>query len=123
MDADAVRARATEFCDAIVAGDIDKAAECMSNELRQRMGEVVSLLPLPSTEAEVESVDHSGAGYNVVLRLVGETDEVEIQTRWKDRDDQPTIVEASHLSKSAREEALPEGDEDLETSEEATLAG
>ena len=57
MDADAVRARATEFCDAIVAGDVDKAAESMSNELRQRMGEVVSLLPLPSTEATVESVE------------------------------------------------------------------
>ena len=122
MDADAVRARATEFCDAIVAGDVDKAAESMSNELRQRMGEVVSLLPLPSTEATVESVDHSGAGYNVVLRLVGETDEVEIQTRWKDRDDQPTIVEASHLSQTAREAALPEETDETEAPE-ATLAG
>jgi hypothetical protein len=122
MDADAVRARATEFCDAIVAGDVDKAAESMSNELRQRLGEVVSLLPLPSNEATVESVEHSGAGYNVVLRLVGETDEVEIQTRWKDRDDQPTIVEASHLSQTAREAALPEGSDETEPTE-APLAG
>jgi hypothetical protein len=122
MDADAVRARATEFCDAIVAGDVDKAAESMSNELRQRMGEVVSLLPLPSTEATVESVEHSGAGYNVVLRLVGETDEVEIQTRWKDRDDKPTIVEASHLSQTAHEAALP-GETDEAEATEATLAG
>src|SRR5262245_45723306 len=118
MDADAVRARATEFCDAIVAGDIDKAAESMSNELRQRLGEVVSLFPLPCMDATAESVEHSGAGYNVVLRLVGETDEVEIQTRWKDRDDQPTIVEASHLSQTAREAQLPEGvDEADETTE------
>jgi hypothetical protein len=102
MDADAVRARATEFCDAIVAGDVDKAAESMSNELRQRLGEVVSLLPLPSNEATVESVEHSGAGYNVVLRLVGETDEVEIQTRWKDRDGAPKMVETSNLSRVAR---------------------
>jgi hypothetical protein len=125
MDADAVRARATEFCDAIVAGDVDKAAESMSNELRQRLGEVVSLLPLPSNEATVESVEHSGAGYNVVLRLAGETDEVEIQTRWKDRDGQPTIVEASHLSQTAREAALPEGSDETEATDatEASLAG
>ena len=37
----------------------------------------------------------------MVLRLVGETDEVTIQTRWKDRDGAPTVVEASHLSASA----------------------
>ena len=43
----------------------------MSKELRGRLGEVVSLLPLPSQDASVESVEHSGSGYNVVLRLVG----------------------------------------------------
>jgi len=36
----------------------------------------------------------------VVLRLVGETETVLIQTRWKDRDGTPTIIEASHLSKT-----------------------
>ena len=113
MDADSVRDRATEFCEAIVAGDVDRAAETMSKELRQRLGEVVSLLPLPSSEATVESVEHSGAGYNVLLRLVGENDEVEIETRWKDRDGEPTIVEASHVSQTIREEAaLPEADEE-----------
>ena len=33
-----------------------------------------------------------------MLRLVGETDAVLIQTRWKDRDGEPRMVEASHLS-------------------------
>jgi hypothetical protein len=60
---------------------------------------------LPSSEATIESIEHGGSGYNVVLRLVGETAEVQIQTRWKDRDGQPTIVEASHLSQTAREAA------------------
>ena len=55
---------------------------------------------LPSNEATVESIERGGgAGYTVVLRLVGETEEVQIQTRWKDRDGRPTIIEASHLSK------------------------
>lgn len=105
MDADAVRERATALCDALVAGDVERATEDFSKELRQNLGEVIAMLPLPSIEASVESIEHGGSGYNVVLRLVGETEEVVIQTRWKDRDGQPTIVEASHLSQTAREAA------------------
>jgi hypothetical protein len=66
------------------------------------------MLPLPASEASVESVEHGGAGYNVVIRLVGETEEVLIQTRWKDRDGQPTVVEAGHLSQTVRPEAVGE---------------
>jgi hypothetical protein len=102
MDADAVRERATALCDALIAGDVDRATEDFSKELRQNMGEVIAMLPLPSSEATIESIEHGGSGYNVVLRLVGETDEIQIQTRWKDRDGRPTVIEASHLSQTAR---------------------
>jgi hypothetical protein len=33
----------------------------------------------------------------VVLRAVGEIDVVRLQTRWKQRDGRPTMVEASHI--------------------------
>jgi hypothetical protein len=102
MDADAVRDHATALCDALVAGDVERATEDFSKELRQNLGEVLAMLPLPSSEASVESVEHGGSGYNVVLRLVGESDEVLIQTRWKDREGRPTVVEASHLSQTVR---------------------
>ena len=39
----------------------------------------------------------------MVLLLVGEAEEVQLQTRWKDRDGQPTVVEASHLSRVERD--------------------
>jgi hypothetical protein len=100
MDEQAVRDRAQALCDGIVAGNIELATADFSKELRRNLGEVVALLPLPSSEASVDSVDHGGAGYNVVLRLVGETEEVLVQTRWKDREGRPTVVEASHLSKT-----------------------
>jgi len=110
MDEQAVRDRALAVCEALVAGDIERATEDFSTELRRNLGEVLALLPLPSTEATVESVEHGGAGFNVIIRLVGGTDEVLIQTRWKDRDGRPTIVEASHLSRTVTAERSSEGD-------------
>jgi hypothetical protein len=110
MDEAAVRERAGALCDKLVAGDIDRAIEDFSKELRQNLGEVIALLPLPASEATVESVEHGGSGYNVVLRLVGETEEVLIQTRWKDRDGAPTVVEAGHLSRTVTPVEAVEGE-------------
>jgi hypothetical protein len=102
MDETVVREHARAFGDALAAGDIDRAIQDFSDELRRNLGEVLALLPLPATEVTVESVEHSGSGYNVVLGLVGETSEERIQTRWKDRDGRLRIVEASHLSRTER---------------------
>jgi hypothetical protein len=100
MDEQAVREHAQAMCDAIVAGDVDRAIGDFSPELRRNLGEVISLLPLPSKEGAIESVAQGGSSYVVVLRLTGDSDEVQIQTRWKDRDGHPTVVEASHLSRT-----------------------
>jgi hypothetical protein len=100
MDEQAVREHAQAMCDAIVAGDVDLAIGDFSPELRRNLGEVISLLPLPSKEGAIESVAQGGSSYVVVLRLTGDSDEVQIQTRWKDRDGHPTVVEASHLSRT-----------------------
>ena len=112
MDERAVRDRAQALCDAVVAGNIELATEDFSDELRRHLGEVIALLPLPSSEATVESVALGGSGYNVVMRFVGETEEVQIQTRWKDRDGRPTIVEASHLSKTVTAAPIDAGETD-----------
>jgi len=98
MDEQTVRAQAAVFGQALIDGDIDRAIGHLSQQLRRNPGEVIALLPLPVSEVEVESVEHSGSGENVVLRLVAENEEASILTRWKDRDGQPTIIEVSHLS-------------------------
>jgi hypothetical protein len=102
VDPDAIRERATAMCNALVAGDVELATQDFSPELHRNLGEVLSLLPLPASEAVVESVERGGSGLVVVLRIVGETDEATIQTRWKDRDGRPMVVEAGHLSRTAR---------------------
>jgi hypothetical protein len=119
MDEQTVRTQAEAVCDALRSGDIGQAIGHLSDELQRNLGEVVALFPLPANEVTVESIEHSGPGYNVVLRLVGETDEVQVQTRWKDRAGEAKIVEVSHLSRELREVPAAElGSESAEQSGE-----
>lgn len=103
-----VRARAQALCDALVAGDVDRAIGDFSPELRRNLGEVLAMLPLPANEATIEAVERGGSGFVVVVRLAGEIDEVMIETRWKERDGQPVVVEAGHLSASPVAEPVDE---------------
>ena len=110
MNEDDVRAAAENVCAALVAGNVDAAIEYLSVELKRNLGEVVALLPLPATEATISSIEHGGPAFVVVVHVVGEASETELQTRWKDRDGDPRIVEVSHLSQVERE--APAADED-----------
>lgn len=112
MDEQDVRVRAEALCAALVAGDVDKVIANFSEELHHNLGEVLALLLLPSSEATIEAIDHgAGSGFVVVLRLRGPAEEVQIQTRWKDRDDRPTVIELSHLSRTElTAQAVDEGE-------------
>lgn len=110
MEEQDVRARAEALCAGLVSGDIEQATADFSDELRRNLGEVIALLPLPATEATVAAVERGGSSaWVVTLELVGETETVQVQTRWKERDGRPTVIEASHLSRT--ELAPPPGDE------------
>jgi hypothetical protein len=111
MDVQAVREHAEAYCQALLAGDIGLASEQFSEQLRSNIGEVVSQLPLPLTAAAVDSVDVAGSGYVAILHLVGESDEIRIETRWKDRDGRPTLVEASHVIERTEAPPVEEGAE------------
>lgn len=101
MEEQAVREHAEAQCEALLAGDIERAAEQMSNELRSNLGQLVAMLPMPLTGATVESIERTGSGFRAVLHLVGEATETRLETRWKDRDGRPVIVEVSHLTDEA----------------------
>ncbi len=115
MEEQTVREHATAYCAALLAGDIELAAEELSNELRTNLGQMVGMLPLPLTTATVESVERTATGFGAVLHLIGDTDETRLETRWKERDGRPVIVEVSHLVETP---AATEGAED-ETPPEA----
>jgi hypothetical protein len=120
VDETEVRASAEALGAALVEGDVDRAIADFSAELRQNLGEVIALFPLPATGASVVSIDRGGSSaFVVILELVGETETVQVQTRWKDRDGRPTVIEASHLSRVELEPAPlddeAEGDDAGET--------
>ena len=116
MDEGDVRTAAQAVADALVAGDVDAAIGYMSEELKRNLGEVIALLPLPATEVTIESIERGASAFLVTVRLVGENHEDQLQTRWKDRDGEPRIVEVSHIGRVERpaDEAAPE-DEAAET--------
>jgi len=104
MTEDEVRDRAGAVCAALVAGDIGQVVEAMSDELRRNPGEVIAMLPLPAVAAEITRLEGSGGGaaFVAVLDVTSETEQLELQTRWKERDGEPRIVEVSHISRRAR---------------------
>jgi hypothetical protein len=105
MTEEAIREHAQAFCDALMAGDIGRAADHMSKELRANLGPIVAMLPLPLSAATIAAVETTTTGYRAVLVLVGEGDNtVQLETRWKDRDGQPTMVEASRVHEEPVEE-------------------
>jgi hypothetical protein len=97
MDEQSVREHAQAHCEALLSGDIGKASQVMSRELQQNLGPLVAMLPLPLTAATVESVEMTGKAYLAILNLVGDEGEIRLETRWKERDGKPTMIEASHI--------------------------
>jgi hypothetical protein len=97
-----------------MAGDIGQAADQLSRELHANLGPIVAMLPLPLTAGTIASVEATSSGYRAVLNLVGEGDSVQLETRWKDRDGRPTIVEASrvHEEPIGHDAIAPSEDED-----------
>ena len=112
LDEQSVRDHANAFVQALLGGDVEQAAEQLSSELHSNLGQLVAMLPMPLTEAALESVERTGSGFRVVLQLTGETDATRLETRWKDREQRPVIVEVSHLTEqpaSASPEPADEG--------------
>ena len=115
MDEQAVREHAQAHLDALLAGDIGQAVQEMSSQLRSNLGPIVAMLPMPLTEGSIESIEMTKTGFLTVLHLVGPGGDIRLETRWKDRDGRPTIVEVSHRPEAVVEppaEGEPSGAEE-----------
>lgn len=117
LDEQTVRRDTESFLQSLRGGDVDQAAEQLSDELRTNLGQLVAMLPMPVTAASAESFERTGSGFRVVLTVTGETDTTRLETRWKERDDRAVIVEVSHLTEESAGAAVAseEDAEDVET--------
>ena len=102
MDEAAVRSSAEQFGDALVEGNVDRAIEHFSDELKRNLGEVVALLPLPATGVEITGFERATSAVVMTVRVASETADDELQLRWKDRDGTPRIVEIGHVGRVER---------------------
>ncbi len=100
MEEQTVREHAQAFCEALVAGDVERAATDLSEQLRANLGQLVAMLPMPLTAATVASLERTASGFLAVLHLAGETADTRLETRWKERDDHLVIVEVSHQTEA-----------------------
>jgi hypothetical protein len=112
MDEQTVRQHADAYCAALVAGDIERAAQELSDQLRSNLGQLVAMLPMPITSGAVELLERTASGFRAVLHLQGEHEETRLQTRWKERDGRPVIVEVSHVAEAPA--AVPAEEEPAE---------
>ena len=105
MTEEEVRERTASICAALVAGDVGQVVDALSDELKRNPGEVVAMLPLPAVSSELMQLEGTGGGaaYVALLAVTSETEQLELQVRWKDRNGEPRIVEVSHVSRRARE--------------------
>ncbi len=101
LDEQTVRNESERFLQALRSGDVDQAAEQLSDELRTNLGQLVAMLPMPITEGTAESLERTASGFLVVLTLTGETETTRLETRWKDRDGRAVVVEISHQTEAS----------------------
>ncbi|MGH2729660.1 MAG: hypothetical protein ACRDJI_03535 [Actinomycetota bacterium] len=100
MNEDDVRKHAEAHGEAMVAGDIRRAGDDLTDEAKAVVGPVMSALPRPVTAAEVQSVEGGGEEYVVRIRYSGADregegeKEVVVQSRWAEHDGRPMIVRA-----------------------------
>ena len=95
MDESTIRERAEAHSQAILAGDIPRAASDLSPEAMENSGAVMRAMPRPVVGAEVISAEADGDAVVCKIRYAGEDSEVLVASRWGDVAGETKIVELS----------------------------
>ena len=93
MDEAAVREHAQAHGDAVVNGDLRRAAQDLGDEAKAKAPAVMGKLPQPVTGASVESVEAAGDQFVALIRYSGKETSATVESRWADLDGRPTIVD------------------------------
>ena len=80
---------------AIVAGDMNRALEDFSDELKPGVPDMAQHLPQPVRAADILSVDGNGEQFQVKIRYSGDGPSLTVATTWEERDGRPLIIVAT----------------------------
>jgi hypothetical protein len=98
MDRADVEQRAEEHGQAIVRGDMDAVMADIAKELHPGVPQVAGLLPQPTTNADVVSVDVQDDHAICDIRYSNDQQSITMRSRWEDRDGRPRIVEVGPVA-------------------------
>lgn len=87
--------RAEEHGRAVVRGDMDAVVSDIAPELHPHVQEVAAVLPQPTTDARVLSVDVRDDYAICDIQYANDEQSVTLRSRWQERDGRPLIVEVA----------------------------
>jgi hypothetical protein len=97
MDQTAMEQNAEQHANAVVRGDMQAVAADLAPALRPSLPEIGKLLPSPTTDANVMSVDAKDDHCMVEIKYTGADKSITVRSRWEDVDGQSFIVEAAPI--------------------------
>ncbi len=92
MDETMVRTCARAHAEAVVVGDLRRAASDLAETAREGAGGVMAKLPRPLAGADVVSVEQTGNEVVARIRYFGDGGETTVASRWAERGGRPMIV-------------------------------
>jgi hypothetical protein len=78
---------------AVVRGDMDAVVADIAEELHPGVPQVAALLPQPTADAQVVSLDVQDDHAICEIRYSNEETSITLRSRWEERDGRPLIVE------------------------------
>lgn len=93
VDEGQVRKHAEAHGQAVVAGDLGRAASDLTDEAKQVAPKVMKQLPRPASAADVQSVSQEGDDYVALIQYSGEDHSATVESRWSERDGRPMITD------------------------------
>jgi hypothetical protein len=92
MDVDTVRDHADQHGRAVVAGDLKRAGSDIATEAQGDAPGVLAAIPKVLESADVVDVVPDGDDALATITYSGEGRDVQVQSRWSERDGRPMIV-------------------------------
>lgn len=92
MDESTVREHAEAHGQAMAGGDLNRAAQDLTDDARAQAGPVMKALPRPITAARVQDVTPDGDEFVVNILYSGSDASATVESRWAEVDGNPMIV-------------------------------